>query len=93
MDGVADENMYGVVDENMGVVDENLRVVDRTAVGVVDGSSMMMIFSRTPICIIIFVNVVLDLIRNIYLYKCRILCGFTMIFKTRLMFSFKKLYF
>ena len=31
----------------MRVVDENLGVVDSTAVGVVDGSSMMMISSRT----------------------------------------------
>ena len=42
--GVVDENI-GVVDESMRVVDENLGVVDRTAVGVVDGSSMMMISS------------------------------------------------
>ena len=45
--GVVDENL-GVIDENMGVIDENLGFVDRTAVGVIDGSPMMMLSSRTP---------------------------------------------
>ena len=44
--GVVDESM-GVVDKSMGVVDENLGVVDRPSVGVVDGSSMIMISSWT----------------------------------------------